>query len=105
MERRSFLSFLGLGAAAVLIPVTTAAVMLFYNKEKKPPSPIRPIPDKTNWKPVVGVSTGPYYRPTLDITDENMTRVQLTVGEDGCLWIRPHSESEWYRVALESNYV
>lgn len=105
MDRRNFLKFFALGSAAVTIPVTTAVVTNTFKKEKKPPTPVKPIADKTNWQPATGISCGPYYRPTLDMVDENMVRCQMTVGADGCLWIKPHKEDEWFRVAMENNYV
>lgn len=98
------MKFFVLGATAVAMPVTTIAVaMLHHIKEKKPPKPIEPIRSKKNWEPAVGVSTGPFYRPVIDIVSEDFDRCMITVGKDGCLWVRPNGKDEWYRVALESN--
>jgi hypothetical protein len=101
MNRRGFFSILGLVAAFTTIPIAT--LLLILSGKKTPPIPVEPITEKTNWRPAVGISTGQYYRPTIDIVDEEMNRCQMTVGGDGCLWVRPNGEGEWFRVELENN--
>ena len=98
MDRRSFMKFFGLTTAVVAIPVTTAVAV---SKKTKIPPMSPPVPNK---KPKVSngyLNIEPLDHPEF-VLGGNEFKCAMTVGRDGCLWVKPQDSNEWFRLAMET---
>lgn len=95
MNRRGFISALGIGTIASAVPVVTAiALSKKAAAAAKPPK--KRIPCNTP-----GLIGSSYYSDHIYFTSQD-SKCAIAVGEDGHLWVKPHEEGDWKRLMVES---
>lgn len=83
MNRRNFVSILGIATGASMVPITAATAAIV---SKRMPSKQAPNQEPYN---------------TFQIMNTKDQGCKMAVGDDGCLWLLPAGSTEWRRVALE----